>query len=480
MSGELTARNLTKRYGAVTALDNVSVQFQPNQIHAVVGENGAGKSTLIGILAGFVEPSAGEVLLDGRSLPLGRPFDCRRLGIGMVHQHFTLVQELTVEENLALSQIESVYGRLNKAQLTKRPLETAERLGWRMDPTARIEDLPVGVQQRVEILKALAIDANVLIFDEPTAVLSPQEAEDLLQVLRDLREQGKTVILIAHKLKEVLSVADHITVLRRGSVVASLPAAEADEVRLAGWMVGELPANLVKKAMAKASALSVRDLQVKGDRGNIAVNAVTFEIGSGEVLGIGGVDGNGQVELAEALAGVRSIVAGKLEWKGESLPKSLVVGYVPQDRQHEGLALRMSVQENLMIQSSSAAGQGPFLSARRTSEWAQGIVHRFSIKAASLADPVGGLSGGNQQKVVVGRVLDAKPELLIAVNPTRGLDVRATDFVHRQIAAAKEAGAAVALFSTDLDELAAVADRTLFMSGGRLHASEGAASLVGG
>jgi general nucleoside transport system ATP-binding protein len=465
----LSVRSVSKRFGPVLALDDVTLEFSPGEIHAVIGENGAGKSTLMGILAGFVEPTKGEVTFNGQPLPVGRPFECKKLGIGMVHQHFTLVGELTVAENLALSRVDSVYEALNLTALTRSAMDLAEKLGWQVDPGAKVKDLPVGVQQRIEILKALAGDAEVLIFDEPTAVLSPDEIEDLLRVLQELAGLSKTVILIAHKLREVLAVAQRISVLRRTGLMATVPRAEADERKLAEWMVGELPPELNRPTGASEPGLEVQGLWVRGDRGNRAVQDVSLTLSSGEVLGIGGVDGNGQVELAEALAQIRPVESGTMLWKGGPVDK-VAIGYVPQDRHTEGLALRMSVKDNLLIgalERQDLAGSR-ILDSARIGTWAHEIVDRFSIKVDHIDDPVSSLSGGNQQKVVVGRVLDAAPSLLVVVNPTRGLDVRATEFVHRQLLAAKEAGTAVALFSTDLDELAALADRTVFMSGGRL------------
>jgi simple sugar transport system ATP-binding protein len=302
----LEARSISKRFGAVAALDDVTARFLPGRIHAVLGENGAGKSTLVSVLAGFLTPDTGEVLLDGRPIPLGHAHQCRRLGIEMIHQHFTLVPQFTVEENLALSALTRLTQKVDGPRLAKAALAAGERLGWHFDPSARVCDLPVGVQQRLEILKALASDAPVLILDEPTAVLTPDEVEELFRVLRQLRSEGKVIILIAHKLREVLNVADEVTVLRRGWWVGHAPVSELSEAQLATWIVGELPEPRQVRPAAKRELLrSFRDLSVKGDRGETAVRGVSFELYRGEILGFGGVDGNGQVELAEHLAGVR-------------------------------------------------------------------------------------------------------------------------------------------------------------------------------
>ncbi len=468
----LEARSISKRFGAVRALDDVSVSFKPGEIHAVLGENGAGKSTLMGVLAGFVIPDSGQTFLHGHRLPLGKAFECSRSGVGMIHQHFTLVPEFTVAENLALAHLNSLWKPLNVKALAKHALELADDLGWFLDPDVKVRNLPVGTQQRIEILKALAGDADALLFDEPTAALSQDEVRDLFQALRRLSDKGKAIILIAHKLAEVMAVADKVTVLRKGKFVATALTADTNEIELAEWMVGRLPAGLNKKqTKALEPGLSVNDLQVLGDRGEMAVKRVTFAIDRGEVLGIGGVDGNGQIELAEALAGVRPFT-GSSDFEG----KEPVLAFIPQDRQLDGLALTMSVKDNLMI----GRVRSRFLNRRALATWAKSLADRYDVRIDSIDDPVAALSGGNQQKVVVARELDSAPDLLVAVNPTRGLDIRATEFVHRSILDARDAGAAVALFSTDLDELAALSSRTLFMSSGRLYDPSGASALVGG
>lgn len=450
----------------------------------MLGENGAGKSTLMGILSGFTVPDRGGVELNGRGIPFGKPFECRRLGIEMVHQHFTLVPNFTVEENLALARAGTKAKHLNVEALARPALDIAHQLGWEIDPGAKARNLPVGAQQRVEILKALSGNAQVLIFDEPTAVLGPDEVQDLFRVLRELKEQEKIVILIAHKLSEVMQIADRVTVLRKGKFIATAPIGEVDSDRLATWMVGEMPALHVKTAAQSTKIkFSIESLTVKGDRGETAIKDVSFEVGEGEILGIGGVDGNGQVELAEALAGIRSLSGGRIRGQGK-------VGYIPQDRQSDGLALNMSTADNLLIQplahheefanGSAALTTGPFLKPSAIRTWVSKLILSYSIKVDSPARPAADLSGGNQQKIVVSRVLDAQPELLVAVNPTRGLDIRATAFVHQTIREAQERGAAIVLISTDLDEIAALATRTLFLSRGRLQVGNTAIDLVGG
>jgi simple sugar transport system ATP-binding protein len=395
----------------------------------------------------------------------------------MVHQHFMLVPEFSVRENFALGTLESLEGVLDDQAFEARLTAVAQDLGWRIDASARTGALPVGEQQRLEVMKALAGDAKVLILDEPTAVLSPNEVLDLFRVLRRLRDGGTCVILIAHKLSEVMAVADRVTVLRRGELVASAMTAEVNERTLVEWMVGEVPAPRSPLPPSETGRLvSVRGLHVNGPRGEPAVRGVTFEVRRWEVLGIGGVDGNGQIELAEALVGLRKIVSGEIEWSEGSHR----IGYVPQDRQGQGLALEMSVLDNYLIGSldDNALWSGPFLRRSQIKARTEQLVHEYEIKLGELDDPARSLSGGNQQKLVVSRVLSRNPDLLVAHNPTRGLDVRASAYVQERILSAARGGAAVVLISTDLDELAALASRTLFMNRGELHEG-GAEAMVG-
>lgn len=469
MTPILRLREVSKAYGPTVALDRVSIDFAPSEVHAVLGENGAGKSTLMNIIAGFVAPDSGEGTLRDLPLPFGRPFEARRRGIAMVHQHFALVPAFSAAENLSLANLRSPWQTHRPERDAGSSLTLAEQLGWKVDPDRLTEDLPVGVQQRIEILKALSSDAEVVIFDEPTAVLTPDEVEDLFRVIRELKDRGRTIILIAHKLSEVMAIADRVTVLRRGAFVATAPIADVDADQLATWMVGEVPGTRSPVSGSFKPGLSVTDLHVRGGRGEHAVRGVSFAIGKGEILGIGGVDGNGQVELAEALAQVRASAAGSIYLAGCDLEEANIA-YIPQDRQSDGLALSMSIRDNLLITGHRRREltRGPFLRRGAIVRWTHDLVDRFQIKVGSVRDPVSSLSGGNQQKVVVARTLDQIPDLLVAVNPTRGLDVRATDYVHSQIVGAAEAGAVVALFSTDLDELAALAHRTVFLSRGQL------------
>lgn len=466
----MSVLGVSKTYGSVRALDAVSTEFRTGEIHAVLGENGAGKSTLMGVMAGFVTPDTGEVRLRGAPMPLGRAFAARDLGIQMVHQHFQLVPTLTVAENLALANLGSLAGGLNVTHAAAPALAVAERLGWAIDPTRVTGDLPVGAQQRVEILKALAQPSDVLILDEPTGVLTPGEADDLFAVLRRLKTEGKAIILIAHKLSEVMAVADTATVLRRGKMVARADLATTTPDQLAEWMVGEPPAVRQKSTPAFGEVrLAVRDLRVRGDRGEEAVRGLSLEVRAGEVLGIGGVDGNGQVELAEALAGIRPVASGERMVEGEP-------GYIPQDRQHDGLALGLSITENLLLSGlPRSVRRGPFWSPKAAAAWGAGLVRDYQVKIGAQDDPARSLSGGNQQKLVVARVLDPEPQAVVAVNPTRGLDLKAADAVRERLRAAAANGAGVVLISTDTDELEATADRIIYLSRGQL-----SDQLVGG
>lgn len=430
----------------------------------------------MGILSGFIEKDAGSMTLNGEPYEPQSPLEARAAGVEIVHQHFMLVPSFTVAENLTLSCLSRERWQLNPSQAAKIGLDLAQSLDWELNPDAIVANLPVGQRQRLEIIKAIANQGQILILDEPTAVLSEQEVSDLFGVLRQLRSSGATIILIAHKLSEIFQIADRVTVLRQGRLIGSAAIGEVDQESLAQWMVGELPVGLSKEARRAGDVVvSAKNIVILGDQGNQAVTGVTFDVRAGEVLGFGGVDDNGQVELAESLAGIRPIQAGSLYAETSAV-------YIPQDRQRDGLALDMSVLENLLVTGHSNLDMraGPFLNLARLKAWGENLVHRYQIKVQSLKQEAGSLSGGNQQKVVIARSMARAPKFLVAVNPTRGLDVHASAFVHNQLLAARNAGAAIALFSNDLDELALLADRTLFMSRGQISDSADASALVGG
>ena len=503
----LSMRGITKRYDSNVALNAVDFEARSDEIHALLGENGAGKSTLMQILAGLVKADSAEISLNGSPVLIDSPGAARTLGIAMVHQHFTLVPAFTIAENLALNLPDnrSLLQRLKQGfaystgASAERALEMAKSLGWELSPNSRVSDLPVGTQQRVEIVKALAADANLLIFDEPTAVLAPNEVEELFTVLRRLRDQGKTVVLIAHKLAEIMAVADRVTVLRRGVTAATTKVSDTTLEQLAFWMVGasvaqesevssvspkisplpsskalneEKSANLSAPRSGEKEAFVASDLTVLGDRGETALRGLSLNVKSGEILGIGGVDGNGQTELAEVLVGLRKQASGKLSWKGElfSPGASPTTGYVPQDRRRSGLALSMSVQDNLLFEAVKSRDfkRGAFLNKKALERLSNDLIEEFDIRTSNSGSPVSSLSGGNQQKIVVARSFYSNPEWIVVVNPTRGLDISATRFVHSQLRKAKARGASIVLISTDLDEIAALADRTAILSGGSL------------
>jgi ABC-type uncharacterized transport system ATPase subunit len=429
-----------------------------------------------------VSPDRGEVLLGGKRVPLGNPAECKRLGIQLVHQHFTLVPQFTGEENLALGNMAGTRGTLRLGPLTEPAKAVCRQLGWDLRFSDLVQTYSVGEQQRLEILRALSLGGDVILFDEPTAVLSPDEVDDLLGVLRKLRDSGKIVILIAHKLSEVLAVADRVTVLRRGRRIAGDLRVNVDAGQLAEWMVGEMPPLSKPESFAgiERSGLVAADLTVRGSRGELAVRSASFTVDRGEILGIGGVDGNGQIELAEALAGVRAILNGSTEF--ELKREGYHVAYIPQDRQRDGLAMGMSVSDNLLVTGHRKPElvRGMFLRPRRIDAWVRDLIRRFEIKVRSPKDLVSSLSGGNGQKVVVSRSLDRLPDLLVSVNPTRGLDIKASAYVHEKIREAAGRGAAVVLISTDSDELAALASRRVFMSRGQISHSDRREDFLGG
>jgi len=459
--GTLEVRALSKSFGNLRALESVECAFLPGEIHAVVGENGAGKSTLMNILNGEVAPDAGEIILDGMPRVWRSPLEARSAGIAMVHQHFKLVPAFSVIENLALS-----TGDIPNPDLRNRATELAAGQGWQVDLDARTMDLSVGQQQQVEILKLLLAQPQVLILDEPTAVLSAEEVEALFGSLRAMAQAGRTVILIAHKLKEVLSVADRVTVLRRGRWILTKPTADLTEASLAEAMVGEKIQGSAPDSRSHGPVLlSVENARVLGDRGEVRVEGVTFEVRGGEIYGIGGVDGNGQIELAEAITGLRPLVSGRVTREGQ-------ISLIPQDRRRSGLAENMSIEDNLLcgVMGKADIGAGILLRRSKIREWASAQIVHFRVKIGSLLDPVSSLSGGNQQKVIIARVMNQNPDILVAMNPTRGLDFASTSFVHEQLKGLAAQGKAVVLLSTDMDELTGLCDQVQLMESGRFWA----------
>lgn len=476
---KLELRDMTKRFGPVVANDRISLTVEPGQIHALLGENGAGKSTLMNLLYGLYKPDEGRILLDGTEVTFANPRDAMAAGIGMVHQHFMLVPVFSVAENVVLGNEPSTrIGSLDLERARERVHQISARFGFDIDPDAIIEDLPVGIQQRVEIIKALARDAEVLILDEPTAVLTPQETDELMAIMRQLAAEGKSIVFITHKLREVKAVADIVTVIRGGKVVDSVPPATPIN-ELASLMVGrEVDLTVDKKAAAPGPVvLAIENLVSVDERGRRVIDGVSLEIRSGEVLCVAGVEGNGQTALAETILGLRVVHSGTITLAGKDITHDRVkqvldagVGYIPEDRKKDGLVGDFTIEENLMLNGSFGAPWAKGLSidfASRQRESAK-LIEQFDIRTPSATTLVKKLSGGNQQKVVVARELARELTLLVAAQPTRGVDVGSIEFIHERIIQTRDAGIPVVIFSTELDEVYALADRIAVMYRGKL------------
>jgi simple sugar transport system ATP-binding protein len=468
-------RGVTKRFPGVVANRSVDLTLQEGEVHALLGENGAGKTTLMNVLYGLYSADEGRILIDEEDSTFKSPHDAIATGIGMVHQHFMLVPVFTVTENVMLG-VEPTRraGLLDRESARSRLVELSKDYGLDVPPEAYVEDLPVGVQQRVEILKALYREADLLILDEPTAVLTPQETKDLFRVIRTLKEAGHTIVFISHKLKEVLEISDRITVLRGGAVVGSTTPKETTEGQLASMMVGrEVQLEVTKKpAEPGPPIMEIEGLHAKNDRGQVTVNGVSFDIRQGEILAIAGVQGNGQTELVEAITGMRKPLEGKVLLEGRDVtghsPRDMFnhgVAHIPEDRLGDGLVVSFPVKDNLVLNAHTEAPFAKGIKVERDAigENARRLVGEFDIRTTSIEAPASTLSGGNQQKLIVAREFSQAGKLLIASQPTRGLDVGSIQYIHERLVAARDSGIAVLIVSSELDEVMALADRIAVM-----------------
>ncbi|MGH3078048.1 MAG: ABC transporter ATP-binding protein [Gaiellaceae bacterium] len=481
----LELKGITKRFPGVLANDRVDLDLRQGEVLALLGENGAGKSTLMNVLYGLYRPDEGEIFVRGEPVVFHSPNDAIDHGIGMVHQHFMLIPVMTVAENIVLANEPTRAGVfLDHVAAERSARELATSFGFALDPEARVQDITVGQQQRVEIVKALYRHASILILDEPTAVLTPQEAIELFGILGTLTKQGMSIIFISHKLNEVLKIADRITVLRRGRAVETLPAAGATEEGLARLMVGREVLLRVEKTRATPGEqlLKVDDLHVRDERDIEKVRGVTFEVRAGEILGIAGVDGNGQTELIDAITGLLKIDSGTVtvagaEVTGEGAREhfEIGVGHIPQDRQHRGLVLDFSIAENMSLHDFREEPNSRFgwLYPSRLVEHARRLIAEFDVRGGGPQTPATSLSGGNQQKVILAREIDRDPKVLIAAQPTRGLDVGAIEFVHRRLVEERDSGRAILLVSLELDEIVSLSDRILVLYEGEVVAEFG-------
>lgn len=476
---KLELRGITKRFGSLVANDRISLTVEAGEIHALLGENGAGKSTLMNVLYGLYTADEGEILLNDEVQSFAGPGDAIAAGIGMVHQHFMLVPVFTVAENVMLGNESTGFaGTLDLDAARERVREISQRFGFDVDPDALVENLPVGVQQRVEIIKALSRDARVLVFDEPTAVLTPQETDELMAIMTQLKESGASIVFISHKLREVRAIADRITVIRRGAVVGEADPTSSN-AELAALMVGRPVELTVQKDPPQPGpdALVVEGLRVSDDAGHVHLDGIGFTIARGEVLGVAGVQGNGQTELSEAVLGLQQHVTGSIRLDGEELVGKSVrkvlergVGFVPEDRQVDGLVGTFTIAENLMLNRSHGAPfvRGGSIRRQALEDFANEKLVEYDVRAPSIASTASQLSGGNQQKVVVARELSRDLRLLVAAQPTRGVDVGSIEFIHKQVVAARDSGVPVLLVSTELDEIVALSDRIMVLYRGKV------------
>ena len=470
---------VTKAFGTFKANDDIHLKVKKGEIHALLGENGSGKSTLMNILSGLLQPTSGSIKVNGKEVEISSPTVAGKLGIGMVHQHFMLVKDFTVTENIILGNEESRIGILDrkKAQNTIKGL--SEKYHLHVDPTAKIEDISVGMEQRVEILKTLYHGADILIFDEPTAVLTPQEIDELMLIMKGLVKEGKSIILITHKLDEIKTVADRVTVIRRGKSIDTVDVAATSKQEMADMMVGRSVLFKTNKAESKPSetVLEVDNIVVKESRGLEAVKNLSLTLRAGETVGIAGIGGNGQSELIQAITGLKKVESGTIKLNGKDItnlpPRKITesgVGHIPEDRQRHGLILPMTLSENISLQSyyKEPFSHNFFLNEKEMDNYAVRLIQEFDVRTQSEKSTAGSLSGGNQQKAIIAREVDRDPSLLIAAQPTRGLDVGAIEFIHKRLIEHRDKGNAVLLMSFELDEILNISDRIVVIYEGQI------------
>ncbi|VNF24604.1 ABC transporter ATP-binding protein [Streptococcus pneumoniae] len=472
-------RDITKVFGGFVANDKINLHLRKGEIHALLGENGAGKSTLMNMLAGLLEPTSGEIAVNGQVVNLDSPSKAASLGIGMVHQHFMLVEAFTVAENIILGSELTKNGVLDIAGASKEIKALSERYGLAVDPSAKVADISVGAQQRVEILKTLYRGADILIFDEPTAVLTPSEIDELMAIMKNLVKEGKSIILITHKLDEIRAVSDRVTVIRRGKSIETVEIAGVTNADLAEMMVGRSVSFKTEKQASKPKevVLSIKDLVVNENRGVPAVKNLSLDVRAGEIVGIAGIDGNGQSELIQAITGIRKVESGSIELKGDSIvglhPRQITelsVGHVPEDRHRDGLILEMMISENIALQTyyKEPHSKNGILNYSNITSYAKKLMEEFDVRAASELVPAAALSGGNQQKAIIAREIDRDPDLLIVSQPTRGLDVGAIEYIHKRLIEERDNGKAVLVVSFELDEILNVSDRIAVIHDGKI------------
>ena len=472
-------REITKVFGEFVANDKINLQLRKGEIHALLGENGAGKSTLMNMLAGLLEPTSGEIFVNGKLEKLDSPSRAAALGIGMVHQHFMLVEAFTVAENIILGSEITNKGVLDLKKANADILELSERYGLAVDPTAKVEDISVGAQQRVEILKTLYRGAEILIFDEPTAVLTPAEILELMDIMKTLVKEGKSIILITHKLDEIRAVADRVTVIRRGKSIETVSIEGVSNKDLAEMMVGRSVSFVTEKEEAKPKdvVLQISDLIVNENRGVPAVKELSLDVHAGEIVGVAGIDGNGQSELIQAITGLRKVKSGSIKIKGREVvglsPRKITemqVSHVPEDRHRDGLVLEMMLSENIALQTyyKEPLSNKGVLNYNQINSYARKLMEEFDVRAASELVPAGALSGGNQQKAIIAREVDRNPDLLIVSQPTRGLDVGAIEYIHKRLISERDKGKAVLVVSFELDEILNLSDRIAVIHDGKI------------